>query len=180
MQKIWSLNSQILSKKTNTGNQDKITKFNTLIESFVSKIDKSIEEFKFNVTVAHFYEVYRVFTKHINLELSKECLILNITKIMKLMIPFTPYLAYECLEKLKCKNINTWPEIKGINLNEIKFAIQVNGKTRDIITIQNNLKEEEIYKIILKSSKAKKFIENKTISKTIFVKDKIVNYIIKS
>tara|TARA_E500000178_G_C17030669_1_gene760405 strand:+ start:441 stop:2954 length:2514 start_codon:yes stop_codon:yes gene_type:complete len=180
LQKIWSLNSQILSKKTNTGNQDKITKFNTLIESFVSKIDKSIEEFKFNVTVAHFYEVYRVFTKHINLELSKECLILNITKIMKLMIPFTPYLAYECLEKLKCKNINTWPEIKGINLNEIKFAIQVNGKTRDIITIQNNLKEEEIYKIILKSSKAKKFIENKTISKTIFVKDKIVNYIIKS
>ena len=27
----------------------------------------------------------------------------NIIKIMKLMIPFTPHLAHECLEILKCK-----------------------------------------------------------------------------
>ena len=30
---------------------------------------------------------------------------------MKLMIPFTPHLANECLELLKCKNIDKWPKI---------------------------------------------------------------------
>ena len=57
----------------------------------------------------------------------------ELTKIMKLMIPFTPHIAYECLEKLKCKNKNKWPEIKKNLQNEIKFAVQINGKTRDII-----------------------------------------------
>ena len=34
--------------------------------------------------------------------------------------------------------------------------------------------------MVLDVSKAKKFIENKKINKTIFIKDKIINYIIKS
>ena len=98
---------------------------------------------------------------------------------MKLMIPFTPHLAYECLEILNCKNIDKWPEIKGDLIEKIKFAIQVNGKTRDIISIKKNTEKEKINEVVLSSSKAKKFIENKKIFKTIFVKDKIINYIIK-
>ena len=39
--------------------------------------------------------------------------------------------------------------------------------------------KEKINEVVLSSSKAKKFIENKKIFKTIFVKDKIINYIIK-
>ena len=30
---------------------------------------------------------------------------------MKLMIPFVPHLAYECLELHKSKEINKWPKI---------------------------------------------------------------------
>ena len=63
-------------------------------------------------------------------------------------------------------------------LNEIKVAVQVNGKTRDILTVKKDLIEEEIEKIILKDSKAKKYIETKKITKRIFVKNKIINYII--
>ena len=78
---------------------------------------------------------------------------------MKLMIPFTPHLAYECLELLKCDTFNKWPDVnKNLQL-EIKFAIQINGKTRDIIT------------------KIKKYFENQKVIKTIFVKNKIINYI---
>ena len=95
------------------------------------------------------------------------------------MIPFTPHIALECLEKLKCKDVNNWPEIKTDTNEKIKFAIQVNGKTRDIVTIKRKMNKDEINKIINHSSKAKKFIENKKILKTIFVEDKILNYIIK-
>ena len=179
LQKIWNLNNQIISRKEIKINRNITNKFISEINNLSGKIDKSIEDFKFNVSIAHFYEIYKVFIKYFNLEITneimKECLI----KMMKLLIPFTPHLAHECLENLNCKNIDIWPEINSNEMGEIQFAIQVNGKTRDIITIQKDLKEEQIDKIIRKDSKAKKFIEKKEIYKTIFVKGKIINYIIK-
>ena len=179
LQKIWNLNNQIISRKEIKINRNVTNKFISEINNLSGKIDKSIEDFKFNVSIAHFYEIYKVFIKYFNQEITneimKECLI----KMMKLLIPFTPHLAHECLESLNCKNIDIWPEINSNEIGEIKFAIQVNGKTRDIITIQKDLKEEQIDKIIRKDSKARKFIEKKEIYKTIFVKGKIINYIIK-
>ena len=97
---------------------------------------------------------------------------------MKLMIPFTPHLALECLESLKCEDVNNWPNIKENTIEEIKFAIQVNGKTRDIVDIKKDMLEKEITEIIMNNSKAKKYIENKKIIKTIFIKNKIINYIV--
>ena len=98
---------------------------------------------------------------------------------MKLMIPFTPHLAYECLDLFNCKDINQWPDFdKKRLLNDIKLAVQVNGKTRDIITIKKDLLENKISNIVLKESKAKKHILDKKIVKTIFVRNKIINYIV--
>ena len=99
---------------------------------------------------------------------------------MKLMIPFTPHIAFECLEKLNCKDPDNWPKLKNISNEKIKFAVQVNGKTRDIISVHKKLTKEQIDKIINDNSKAKRFLENKNVMKTIFVQDKIINYIIKN
>ena len=55
---------------------------------------------------------------------------------MKIMIPFIPHLAYECLELHRCKDINKWPQIDKTKINEkISIAVQINGKTRDIISV---------------------------------------------
>ena len=48
---------------------------------------------------------------------------------MKLMIPFIPHLANECLELLKSDNVNKWPKIEVGALLDVKIAVQVNGKT---------------------------------------------------
>ena len=97
------------------------------------------------------------------------------------MIPFTPHLAHECLYSLDCKTTNLWPKVDATNyLQEIKFAIQINGKTRDIIEIKKDLNEKEINNIIKNESKANKYILDKKILKTIFVRNKIINYIIKN
>ena len=58
--------------------------------------------------------------------------------------------------------------------------MQINGKTRDILLLERDLVEKEIYKIIIKNSKAKKYIDGVKILKTIFIKNKIINYIIKN
>ena len=93
------------------------------------------------------------------------------------MIPFTPHLT-RMSRIFKLSNSNQWPEIQENKQVEIKIAIQINGKTRDVINANKGLSENEIYKIIMARSKAKKYIENKKVNKTIFIKDKIVNYII--
>ena len=179
LQKIWNLNQLIIKRKETLNDKVLIKEFSSMIDNLVYKIDKSIESFKFNVAIAHFYEAYNLFVKNINSNLSNECFIESIEKIMKLMIPFTPHLAHECLVSLKCKNIDQWPKVK-VNLHEeLKFAVQINGKTRDIINIKKDSEQERVDEIIKKSSKANKFLENKKILKIIFVKNKIINYIIK-
>ena len=96
------------------------------------------------------------------------------------MIPFTPHLANECLVKMDCKDVNIWPKIDDKVLENLKisFAVQVNGKTRDIIEMNKDMNEAEVIKITKKSSKVSKYILDKKISKIIFIKNKIINYII--
>ena len=115
----------------------------------------------------------------IKTEIRNKVLIECLIKILKLMVPFTPHLAHECLSNLSCKDINKWPKIDDKILNNIKIniAVQVNGKTRDILSIDKNLAENDVDKIIRKSSKANKYIDGKKIIKTIFISNKIINYI---
>ena len=95
------------------------------------------------------------------------------------MIPFIPHLSNECLEVLKCKDKYNWPQIIKTKQMQIDFAVQVNGKTRDIITVKKNSDEKSITQQVLTHSKASKFLLNVKIIKTIFIKNKIINYIIK-
>ena len=179
LQKIWNLNQLILDKKESKGNKKTEKFFENKIDLFIFKIDKAINNFQMNVAIALFYEVYRYLNESIKTEIRNKVLIECLIKILKLMVPFTPHLAHECLSNLSCKDINKWPKIDDKILNNIKIniAVQVNGKTRDILSIDKNLAENDVDKIIRKSSKANKYIDGKKIIKTIFISNKIINYI---
>tara|TARA_B100000941_G_scaffold290638_1_gene273937 strand:+ start:6891 stop:9422 length:2532 start_codon:yes stop_codon:yes gene_type:complete len=179
LQKIWNLNTLVLKMDEVKFDDKSESKFISEINKFINKVDISIENFRFNVSVAHFYEMYNFFKNYIGSGVRKKVLSDSLIKIMKLMVPFTPHLASECLELLGCKNVDEWPKIdQKYIINQSKLAIQVDGKTRDIIEVKQNLMEEEINKLVITKSKAKKYLENKKILKTIFVKNKIINYII--
>ena len=179
LQKLWNLNHQISARKDKKTNQDLDKKFELGINSLIVKIDDTIENFRFNVSIAHFYEMYSFFKDNLNTEISNKTLKNNMIKMMKLMIPFTPHLAHECLEFTNCSDVSNWPKIDKKNiLDDISLAVQVNGKTRDVINIKKDMDEKSITKIINQSSKAKKHLDRKKIIKTIFVKNKIINYIV--
>jgi len=181
LQKIWNLNYLISKRKEIKADKIRDDRLITEVNSLTIKIDESINNFRFNVSIAYFYQVYKVFKECLETEVSNKVLSENIKNIMKLMVPFTPHLSFECLELFKCETSNKWPKIDKKNiLSEINIAIQVNGKTRDIILVNRDLSEREINKFIIENSKARKYLEGKNIEKTIFVKNKIINYILKN
>ena len=84
-------------------------------------------------------------------------------KLCKILIPFTPHLANECLEEMNEKKVDEWPTIdkKIFSKIKIKVAIQINGKTRGIAEVGKDLSEKQFISEIKKIEKLSKLIENK-------------------
>jgi len=177
LQKIWNLNILVSKRKDVEINKSEEEKFIFEVSSFINKIDLAIKNFRFNVAIANFYEIYNLFKNSVELNISNKIIKKNIIDIMKLLIPFAPHLANECLEIHNCKNTDNWPEIKENLKEKISMAVQINGKTRDVINIDKDIEQNVVNNLVLKESKAEKYVKNKNIKKIIFVKNRIINYI---
>ncbi len=178
LQKLWNLNFSVLNRKKTIGKTSLDSEFTKKVDVFVYKIDTSIKNFRFNVSIALFHQLYSLFKESIQTNIEKNILEENLIKFMKLLIPFSPHIAFECLNLLNCKNIYQWPKV-DLSINEnINLAVQINGKTRDIVKIDKDASEEEVRELAQNSLKAKKYIIGFKIKKIIFVKNKIINYII--
>ena len=96
------------------------------------------------------------------------------------MMPVMPHLANECLEKFNYNKKLCWPivEEKYLTRERNNVVIQINGKKRSIITVENNIEEKILIEKINNEKLITKYIENKKITKIIYVKNKIINYII--
>ena len=113
------------------------------------------------MAIANFYESYNILNKNLNSNISNKKLIYGIIKIIKLLLPFTPHLANEILDLMKCDTKKEWPSIKKDALDEIKFAVQINGKTKDVIEIIKNMSQAEVEKIIQENMRIKKLLKIK-------------------
>jgi leucyl-tRNA synthetase len=97
------------------------------------------------------------------------------------MLPVTPHLASECLGEIKKNNNYSWPEIslKYLQKKKYNIVVQINGKKRSIILIEKSIEEADLLKKIKKAKELEKFLSGKDIIKTIFIKDKLINLIVK-
>ena len=68
---------------------------------------------------------------------------------------------------------------KLIKQEKIKIAIQINGKTRDVIEIDKGISQISVEKLCKNNNKVKNKILSKPVHKVIFVKDRIINFIMK-
>ena len=179
LQKIYNLNNLIINRNDPSKSDEK--EFESNFNSYIFKITNLIENFQLNVAVANIYEIYNLVNSSLKLQVSNKCLKENFISFMKILIPFTPFLAHECLEQLGIKEINNWPKIEKtlIDKQKVKIAIQINGKTREIIEVEKNLNEKDVISETKKNEKINKNLMNKKITRTIFVKNKIINYLVK-
>ena len=179
IQKLWNLNSKILEKikKNNDENEDKELEKET--NKFLKRISENLENFSYNKIVANLHEIHSFLSKSIDKNYSKENILDNYKKILIAIMPIIPHFSNECLEMLSVRNVK-WPnyDLSLIKENEISIVVQINGKKRALIkTIPDN-SEENLFKIIEKEEALKKYIDNITIKRKIYVKNKLINIII--
>ncbi len=182
IQRIWTINNKILEKKDEKSDQDYDKKFLTKFNQYLFKISDLIENFHLNVAIAKIYEITNLFEDNLTKKLSKKVLSESQIKFIKILMPFAPHIACECLSKLEGKNFYgeiQWP--KGdkslLKDQEITLVVQVNGKKRGLIVTKKDLSEKEALIEAKKIENIKKNLKDKKIIKNIFVKNKIINFI---
>ena len=99
--------------------------------------------------------------------------------ILNLLEPIIPHVAWEMSRELfECANFGKI-ELKDevFELDEINLAITINGKRRGEFSVSTSATQDEI--IATAKQNVQKWLENATIIKEIYVKDKLVNFVIK-
>ncbi len=180
IQKFWSLSENIL-EISNTDNKENNEEIEIFTNQMINKINYALEKFRYNVIIAIFHEIYSFFRKISEKNKNYGNLKKNFEKILIIMSPVIPHLTIECLTKFNFKEDFKWPKIDKKYLIEDKslIVIQVNGKKRSSITITENLNEKELIDQIKNKQLISKYLDYGELIKTIYIKNRLINFIIK-
>ena len=179
VQKFWLLHNKIIS------NNKRFTVFNKELEEFtnqiISQINLNLEKFRYNVLIANFHEIYNFLNKALSKEDWGNNFIDNYLKILKVMTPVIPHFTNECIGNLISEKELEWPKIdkKYLNIEKYTIVVQINGKKRGLIETEQQLDQIELLKDIKNKTDINKFFIEKEISKVIFIKNKLINIILK-
>jgi leucyl-tRNA synthetase len=105
-------------------------------------------------------------------------------KLVVLLAPFAPFVASEMWETLGEKDNllrHPWPEYDAAlaKEEEIKIAVQINGKLRGHITVAADSSREDVEASALADEKVKAAIEGREVVKVIPVPGKLVNIVVR-
>ncbi|MDC3131883.1 leucine--tRNA ligase [Pelagibacteraceae bacterium] len=178
--KIWGL-----LEKFNSYSEDKLQDEGLLnqLKEKINEVSKNIEGFQFNKAVAKIYEYVNLLNEVVtNQEVSLENFEWSIKKLSLILQPFLPHLSEELWSNLKSEGLcidQNWPveKVKEI-VTKINVAVQINGKTRSVIEVKSDEEKNNIMEIAKNEIKIKKYLQNKTIIKEIYVPKKIINFVI--
>ena len=179
VQKFWTLHDKVIS------NNKKFTVFNEELEEFtnqiISQINLNLENFRYNVLIANLHEIYNFLNKALSKEDWGNNFIDNYLKILKVMTPVIPHFTNECIGNLISEKELEWPKIdkKYLNIEKYTIVVQINGKKRGLIETEQQLDQIELLKDIKNKTDINKFFIEKEISKVIFIKNKLINIILK-
>ena len=144
----------------------------------IKKCEEDYEKLSFNTAIAQMM----IFVN----EASKEDIVPleYIRGFLKLLNPICPYLTEEFYQRFFNVDTITYEEFPVCDESKLEddfktIGVQVNGKLRSTVDVFNDDTEEDIFNKVLNDSKIKTYIDDKTIVKKIYIKDKIVNIVVK-
>lgn len=140
----------------------------------IKKVSEDIESMSFNTAISSMME----FVNMASGKVSQSDWLLFI----QILAPFAPHIAEEIWTNLGQKeslHTHPWPDFDPVQLESDSFdlVIQVNGRLRAIIHAQKGITQAEAEALAQADKQAQKWLTNHP-KKVIFVKDRLVNFII--
>ena len=151
------------------------------VHKTIKKVTSDIDELKMNTAIAALMALVNDFYAK---GLSKG----DLEALLKLLSPFAPHMVEEMWELMgyaqkygkMCMQM-PWPgydESKTIDATA-EMAVQVNGKLKGTVVVPTDSDEQTVVAAAMELEKVKKSTEGMTVVKTILVKNKLVNLIVK-
>ena len=182
LQKLWILHEKIISKKDSSNTDEKLEEeLEKFINQLIQKFNYNLEKFNYNVLIANLYEAYNFLSNYLKNNINGKVLIKNYKKFLIIISPIIPHFSEECNQIIGGNLSRTWPEIdeNKLKTNRVNFVIQFNGKKRGILNTKLNIKQDELIEYLMSDKNYAKVFSNKKIDKCFFVKNKIINIILK-
>ncbi|MEI6490170.1 MAG: leucine--tRNA ligase [bacterium] len=171
IERVWRLKNKVVKK----AELKKETE--SLFHKTIKKVGEDIQEFSHNTAVSSMMILLNALEAEENVDKD------TYEKLLLLLAPFTPHIADELWSQLghkKSIHIEKWPlfdEAKLVN-DSFKITIQINGKFRGVLET-NNPEEAFVLKAIMEKVEIQKHLEGKEIVKQIYVKNRLVNFVVK-
>jgi leucyl-tRNA synthetase len=152
----------------------------TQMHKTIKKVGDDLNTFQFNTAVAALMTWLNYLS--VKEKVGKE----EYVTLLKLLAPFAPYIAEELYQSTgpsdNSVHLQQWPAYQSKYLIEemVSIVVQVNGKLRDTIEIQNTKikQQDKIEEAAKHSLKVSKYIENQPIKKVIYVEGKLINFVV--
>ncbi|MBE6913660.1 MAG: leucine--tRNA ligase [Ruminococcaceae bacterium] len=152
-----------------------------IIHKTIKKVTDDIDSLKMNTAIAALMTMVNEFY-------ANGCTKGDLRYLMLMLSPFAPHMVEEMWELTgfaaasgKMAMQNDWPvydESKTVE-SEKEIAVQVNGKLRATVVIPMDADDETVLSIVYANEKIAKMKEGMEVVKTIIVKNKLVNLILK-
>jgi leucyl-tRNA synthetase len=150
----------------------------------IKDVTDSIENRHMNKAVAHIRDctnsLYSVLSE---MEKHKAVFSVIFRDLIKLLAPITPHICEEAWSMFgfsKLVSENEWPTYmrRYLSVSTINLPIQVNGKLRGAIDVAVDEDEDSIFEKAIKIDTVRNAIADNVIKKKIFIRGKIVNFVI--
>jgi leucyl-tRNA synthetase len=151
------------------------------VHKTIQKVTSDIEGLHFNTSIS----AMMILVKHLG---GLPVVPLDAVKSLTLILsPFAPHLGEELWERLggsgadaKSLAYHPWPEFDPALVKDdvVEIGVQVNGKLRGTITIAVDADEATARAAAMAEERVRQHVEGKTVKKFIYVKGKIVSFIV--
>ena len=177
--KLWLIivdeNGNLSTKIIDNDEGDKDTLF--LHHQTIKKLGEDIENLHFNTAVSQLM----IYCNHLQKcdTVSKKL----IEELVIILSPFIPHISEEFWSLLgysQTISYHSWPQYSEdlIQLDEVTIAVQVNGKLRANINVFKDSNESDVISEAMSLENVKKFTSNGNIVKTIYVPNRLLNFVI--
>lgn len=179
LNKVWRLyvdengrlSSRIVEAELNTDQE-------YVLHSTIKKVSEDIERLRFNTAISQMmifineFSKYEIFPKKAAVD------------FIKCLAPFAPHITEEIWHlfgnnsSIHLEQFPDYDESKAIQ-DTIEFVVQVASKIRAKLQVKYDSEQSEIEKIAFNDPNVQKYLEGKQIVKVVFVKNRLINFIVK-